>query len=377
MGTLFDYLNWRGDLTFSQAPINEVDSLIFALLSYVDFEGIVPADFADGGIPLRAAANTFTARYPDPAKRDNIGLILPKETVPLLLAAKNTRRFQDILIKGFVNVINTKTEIQFSATTFIIPNVGAVIAYRGTDDTLIGWKEDFNMSFLPEVPAQRAASEYLNKIAPHLPEPIYVTGHSKGGNLAVWATVHAAPEIRARIRQVWCNDGPGFGKGMLEKPNYIEMRPRIKFFVPQSAVIGILLEHNENYTVVKSRTAGLLQHDAFTWNVSGASFIYVETVTAASKRLDRTLNEWVQKMTPEQREQFVDTMFKMLSTNKELTLTELFEQSKKKGFLKTLVMPDPEVRAASQKMLNLLLELGKQNIRTTITEHLPKSKKEQ
>ena len=377
MGTLFDYLNWRGDLSFSQSPLNEVDSLIFSLLSYVDFSGIVPSNFTDGGIPLRAAANTFASKYPDPAKRDNIGLILPKETVPLLLAAKNTRRFQDILLKGFVNVINTETEIQFSATTFIIPEIGAVVAYRGTDDTLIGWKEDFNMSFLPEVPAQRAAAEYLQMIAPHIPSPIYVTGHSKGGNLSVWASVHASPEIRARIRQVFCNDGPGFGPGMLENPDYIEMRPRIKFFVPQSAVIGILLEHNENYTVVKSRTAGLLQHDAFTWSISGTSFIYEETVTATSKRIDRTLNDWVRKMTPAQREQFVETMFQMLSTNKDLTLTELFEQSKKRGFLKTLVMPDPEVREASQKMLGLLLELGKQNIRTTIHEHLPKGKKEQ
>ena len=374
MGTLFDYLNWRGDLPFSQAPLNEVDSLIFSLLSYLDFDGIVPADFAEEGIPLRAAANTFSAKYPGPDKR-SIGLILPKQIVPLLLAAKNTRRFQNVLIKGFTNVINTDTEIQFSATTFIIPDVGAVVAYRGTDDTLIGWKEDFNMSFLPEVPAQRAATAYLNEIAPHLPSPIYVTGHSKGGNLAVWAAVHCQPDVRTRLKQVWCNDGPGFGKGMLNNPVYIEIRPIIKFFVPQSAVIGILLEHNENYTVVKSRTAGLLQHDAFSWNISGASFIYVETVTASSKRLDRTLNEWVQKMTPEQREQFVETMFQILSVNKELTLTEFFEQSKKKGFLKQLVMPDPEVKQATQKMLGLLLELGKQNIQTTLAERMTKTQK--
>ena len=376
MGTLFDYLNWRGDLSFSQAPINEVDSLIFSLLSYLDFDGIVPSDVADEGIPLRAVANTFAARYPDPSKRSNIGLILPRQIAPLLLAARNTRRFRNVLIKGYVNEIDPKNEMQFSATTFILPDVGAIVAYRGTDDTLIGWKEDFNMSFLPEVPAQRAAADYLDKIAPYLPNDIYITGHSKGGNLAVWAAVHAVPPVRARLKQVWCNDGPGFGKGMLENPDYIEIRPMIKFFVPQSAVIGILLEHNENYTVVKSRTAGLLQHDAISWNISGASFVYVETVTASSKRLDRTLNELVQKMTPAQREQFVELLFGMLSSNKELTLTELFEQSKKKGFVKQLVAPDPAVREASQKMMNLLLDMGKQKFLATLNERIPKIKKD-
>ena len=156
---------------------------------------------------------------------------------------------------------------------------------------------------------------------------------------------------------------------MLDHPTYIALRPIIKFFVPQSAVIGILLEHNENYTVVKSRTAGLLQHDAFSWNVAGTSFVYLETVTAYSKRINRRLNELLRRMSNEQREQFVEAIFQILSTNKELTLTELFEQSKKKGF-KQLIHPDPEVRDATQQVISMLLEIGKQNLMASVAEHL-------
>lgn len=373
MGTLFDYLNWRGDLTFAQSPINEVDSLIFSLLSYIDLEEVVPADYEGEGISLRAAANSFFAKHPDPNKI-SIGLILPREIVSVLRAVKNTKRFRTVRVKGYRNVVDPAREMQFCALTFLVPDTGAVIAYRGTDDTLIGWKEDFNMGFLPFVPSQKEATDYLNAIAPHLPENLYLTGHSKGGNLAVWAGVNCEPAVRARLRQVWCNDGPGFGKGMLYNPNYLEIRPIIRFFVPQNAIIGILMEHNENYQVIESRNAGLFQHDGISWNVSGASFVCLETVTDASKRIDRTLNEWLEKMTTEQREQFVEALFGAISATKSTTLTELAEQSMQNGLPK-LSLPDPEVRRALHKLFTLLIEMGKQNIRSTINERTAKLKK--
>lgn len=369
MGTLFDYLNWRGDLKFSEAPLNEVDSLIFSLISYMDLKGIVPTEHRDFSVSINAAANSFFANNPNP-KKVSIGLIVPKEIITLFRAVKDTVRFRDVEIKAYVNVIDQQKEMQFSATTYLLDTGETVVAYRGTDDTLIGWKENFNMSFLPVVPAQTAAVEYLNQAAKHVVGGVYVTGHSKGGNLAVYAAVHCEKDVRSRLLSVWCNDGPGFGKNMLNDPDYIEMRPIIKSLVPQNSVVGMLLKHDENYTVIKSRQAGLLQHDGLTWNVFGSSFVHLQDVAEGSKRLDRTLNTWIQKMTPEQREQFTDSIYQILSADNATTLTELMTSIKKNQFLPKYSSLDPHVRQTVQQTLSVLFDLSKKNLLTDILKKI-------
>ena len=370
MGTLYDSLNWRGDLTFSQAPMNEVDSLIFSMLTYLDMKGIVPDEQSGATVPIKAAANAFFSQNPDP-KKISLGLIVPKEIIKLFRAVKSTRRYANVGMRAFVNVIDTQKEMQFSAVTFLPDDGTLLVAYRGTDDTLIGWKENFNMSFLPVVPAQLAAAEYLNDAVAHFAGDIRLTGHSKGGNLAVYAATHCKREIRPRILKVWSNDGPGFGEGTLNDPDYIEMRPVIKSLVPQSSVVGMLLEHDENYTVVKSRQAGLFQHDGFSWNVMGASFVHLHTVTGECRRIDRTLNEWIKKMTPEQREQFTDALYQLLSANNAATLSDLVAISRIKPTKKSETL-DPHVRKTVQKTLAVLWELNTKNI---LQDILPKTKR--
>ncbi|MBQ7347936.1 MAG: DUF2974 domain-containing protein [Clostridia bacterium] len=360
MGTLYDYLKWRGDLTFTEAPLNEVDSLIFSLLSYLDLKGIVPETHQDSSVPIKAAANSFFAKNPDP-KKISMGVIVPKQIVTLFRTVKNTRRFRNVEMRAYTNVIDTQKEMQFSAMTFFPGDGTMLIAYRGTDDTLVGWKEDFNMSFLPAVPAQIAAAEYLNHAADYFDGDIRLTGHSKGGNLAVYAAVNCKKEVKPRLTQVWSNDGPGFGEGTLNNPDYIEMRPIIKSIVPQSSVVGMLLEHDENYTVVKSRQAGLFQHDGFTWNIMGGSFVHLADVTGECKRMDRTLNTWIKKMSPEQREQFAEAIYQLLSANDALTLTDLLSLSKSKRTKKGTPL-DPEVHKTIQKTLAALVELNTKNI---------------
>ena len=365
MGTLYDYLNWRGDLTFSEVPPNEVDSMIFSLLSYVDMKGIVPDTYSGPSVPIRAAANAFFARNPDPRKI-SMGIIVPKEIITLLRAVKDTRRFRNVEMQAYVNVVDPQKEMQFSAITYLLSNGNAVVAYRGTDDSLVGWKEDFNMSFLPVVPAQIAATEYLNTAAEHLTGDIYVVGHSKGGNLAVYAAVRCKDTIKKRLLQVWSNDGPGFGEGMINDPAYIQMRPVIKTLVPQGSIIGMLLEHDENYTVVKSRQTGLFQHDGMSWNIMGGSFVHLEQVTGESKRIDRTLNQWIRKMTPEQREQFSDALFQILAADNSVTLTDLVGSIKNTKWLQKVSSLDPQVRQTVQKTVSLLFDLSKKNILTEL-----------
>lgn len=372
MGTLFDYLDWRGDMTFSESPLNEVDSLIFSMLCYVDLKGIVPEQYGELGIPLRAAANAFFARNPDP-KKISLGVIVPKNIIKLLHAAKDTRRFRAVELKSHVNIIDVEKQMQFSATTFLIDQNTAVVSYRGTDDTIIGWKENLNMSFLQVVPAQQKAAEYLNEIADVFDGRFYVTGHSKGGNLAVYAAVHCKSEVKDRLLRVWSNDGPGFGSGMLQNPDYIRLRPIIRSLVPQTSVVGMLLEHDENYTVVKSRQVGLFQHDGLSWNVMGKSFVHLKAVTGGCKYMDRTLNEWVRQMTPEQREQFADALYSVLSADNAQTLTDLVSFSKAKLLQKNPDL-DPHVRKTIQMVMSTLFEVNKKNI---LSDLFPKKKGEE
>ena len=322
MGTLFDYITWRGDLSFDEAPLNEVDSLIFSLLSYVEYKDIVAEHPAADSISLQAAALSFTARNPDP-KRVSMGLIVPKDIIKLLLAAKECRRFRRIGMKAYVNHIDLEVQTQFSAVTFCLENGDTVVAFRGTDDSLIGWKENFNMSFMDVVPAQALAKAYLISAAANCSGGIYVTGHSKGGNLAVYAAMNAPKEVKRRLLGVWNHDGPGFRLSVLREERYLEIKPLVKTLIPQSSLVGILLEHEESYTVVKSRQKGAWQHDALTWEVLGNAFVHVKDIDEDSKKTDRALKKWIESLSLEQRAQFCDALYQTLSSDNALTLTDL------------------------------------------------------
>ena len=357
MGTVYDYLTWRGDLTFRAAPFCEVDSLILSMFSYLDMQDIIPAPGEEGDITVWAASKSFMERYPDP-KKTKMGVLIPKDIAKMLRAMRSTKRFGTLKMSDFVNLIDPETELQFSALTFLLRDGTAVVTYRGTDDTLVGWKEDINMCFLPVVPAQQKAVEYLTSIAEKYKGKLIVTGHSKGGNLAVYAAVHADAAIRERIVSVYSNDGPGFGKNILDDPDYVEMRPRIINLVPQSSVVGMLLEHDENFTVVKSRQkSGLLQHNGLSWEVLGNSFVHLKDVTPDSRKLDRTVNQWIRDMTPEQREEFAEAVYQLFSVDGAQTLTDLVA-ARKKWFLHTKTL-DPKVHETIQKMFSELIGINK------------------
>ena len=227
MYDMFDYLEWRGDLSFKKIGPNPVDMLIFSTLSYINFDGIV-SDDPNKIMPLREAGGLFLA-LPDKEKKVRV-----KKDIELLEAAINTERFANVGVSFYRNVFTPEEEKQFAAMTYYPGDGTAVLTFRGTDRTLIGWKEDFNMTFQDTIPAQREALKYLEEYAVNRLESIRMSGHSKGGNIAVFAAAKADKEIQKRIIEIHNQDGPGFPESMMNDFGYLSIVPKIYSYVPES-----------------------------------------------------------------------------------------------------------------------------------------------
>lgn len=307
MADMFDYLIWRGDLRFSQCPVNPVDGLILSTLAYIHFDGLISDDPLHP-VFLHQAADLFFAR-PNHAEsaRD-------QRDLELLLSAAESQRFRNVGLCFYRDEFLPEEESQFAAMTFLLEDGTAFVAFRGTDGSLAGWKEDFNMTFLDTIPAQRKALTYLQELGEVFPGTLLLGGHSKGGNLAVFAGAKAPSSIQERIRQIYNLDGPGFGDYLMGDPGYLAMVPKIRTYIPQSSIIGMLLEHEEPYTIIRSRQVGLLQHDPYSWQVQGPELLEAEEATPDSKFLDRTIKLWLSGMTNQERSEFVDTVYELVRT---------------------------------------------------------------
>lgn len=351
MGDIFDYLTWRGDILFSQLPPNSVDALIFSALSYIDYDDIVPGGI-DGSMMLREVSDQMFQLS------DLEGRYRVKKDLELLEAAGETERFGNASLSFYQNIFDVKEETQFAAVTFLLDDGSAFVTYRGTDKTLIGWKEDFNMTYQESIPAQRLALKYLQAFAEVNQGTLRVGGHSKGGNLAVYAAAQSGIEIQNRIVEVYNQDGPGFRKQMMEDTGYLNIVPKIHTYVPQSSVFGMLLEHKEPYTIIKSKYIGIVQHDPYNWEVLGKDFILVEELTPDSRFLDHTMEDWLADMTNEERNELVDTLFNLLMVGDTNQLRDLVRPQNIRSYLKTLHM-DEERRKIISSELSKLVEAAK------------------
>ena len=323
MADLFEYLKWRGDLSFEQVPLGEVDNLIFSLLSYVKYQDVIFGFEEAERITLREAVERYD-RIHYPPNDDSLGALIPgRNILRLLRTAGATCRFGNVEVVGYADSLCDKEEKQFAAITFLLPNGTAYVAFRGTDDTIVGWKEDFNMSHHSPIPSQLEATAYLNRAGRVHRGPIIVGGHSKGGNLAVYAGVHCLFEVKERITAIYNNDGPGFDRDAMYEDGYREICHKIKTYVPAYSVVGMLFERLEAYTVVESRESKLMQHDGFSWEVEGGSFARAEDILPDSKRIDRTMKEWVSSMSKDDREAYVNAIYELLTSTEMKTLSEI------------------------------------------------------
>ncbi|MBR5470943.1 MAG: DUF2974 domain-containing protein [Oscillibacter sp.] len=365
MANILDYVDWRGDLTLAQSSFNEVDNLILAELSFLNWKGIVPAPGEGESVSLRQAEEAFFARVPAGETVD-MGVLVPQAIPDLLRKAAASDRFGEMRLAGFVDLLDVQRGEQFAALTVETGDGAVYLAFRGTDDTLAGWKEDFEMAFLPEIPAQKKALEYLNVMARQYPrKKLRLGGHSKGGNLAVYAAVFAPERLQKRIETVWSNDGPGFHENILSLPQHAQIAERIRSIVPKSSVVGMLLEHEEDYAVVDSSQLGFLQHDGFSWQVRGSGFVHLHQVTEQARLSDQELRAWVQTLTVEDREKFVSALFDVLSASGAVTLTDLKADRVKAVTAMVKAAKDLD-KGTREGLLNFISILFKGNLRMVL-----------
>ena len=308
MSNMMDYLAWRGDIALDYSPLNDVDSLIIASLSYLTYP-------EENGL-IRDLALTVP-----PVDENQFAYV--HEIRAMLSAAAMTERFAGIRMHNPVAVTDQSRDMQFAAVTFDLPDGAHYVAFRGTDSTIVGWREDFNMAFESPVPAQAAAVQYLAETAARTEGPLIIGGHSKGGNLAVYAAAHADPTAQSRIRRIYSFDGPGLDDATMASEGYARIARKIRSFIPQRSVVGLLLAYHPDYTVIKSDGVGLLQHDSFTWQVLGTDFIAVTELDVSSQVVDQTVHAWLSKVSPEKRRVFVNTIFDVLEATGANTVKEV------------------------------------------------------
>lgn len=318
MGTIIDYLKEYGDYTFTEKPLNEVDSLVLSQFSYLKFDGIVPDIAEDGPSVTMDYLNSHQDKdklFSDERYRE--------DNTALFEGMLSSVRFSTLKMNCYKNIIEPEKETQFSAITFLLDDKTVYLAYRGTDETIVGWKEDFNLAFSEPVPGQIYSVEYMNAVAARFSGEFYVGGHSKGGNFAVYAAMNCKPDIQDRIVKIYSHDGPGFRPEVREKGHFEKIKDRVVKIIPHSSLVGMLLEsHADGYLVVESRTFGLLQHDPYTWLVKDGKFVRARDIYRGRKFMDDALNEWILSMDEEHIHSFVDTLYEVVSASKAATLID-------------------------------------------------------
>jgi len=363
MANLMDYLEWRGDLSLDCSPFNEVDALILAELSFVNFAGLVPSAGVRSGVRLRDASAGYFAR--NAGKVIEMGVLVPDRIPAMLCAMAGSVRFGDMMLSSFEERLDTDNEQQFAAVAVDLGDGTLYLSFRGTDDTLVGWKEDLNMGFLPEIPSQQQAVDYVNRVARQYPEKkLRLGGHSKGGNLAVYGAVMCDEAVQRRIVSVHNNDGPGFSYDISAREAHRRVAERIRTVVPQSSIVGMLMEHEKNYQVVYSVSEGIMQHDGFSWEVKGCTFVHLDDFSREGKLLDETIDSWSRELDAAQREALADALYEVLTATGAETLSDINDEKLRSAvtMLKTYKSLDPAARKALSESAKLLFKVGTKNM---------------
>lgn len=321
MYTILDYLIFRGDLSFKESAFNEVDNLLITQLSYIDFREIVPTD-ADYITLEEASKKFFENNSYDELKKSKSLIRLCPFTMEKMA---QTKRFKDIRLSNYEEYTDVEKQTQFSAMHVELLDGTTYVVFRGTDDSIVGWREDFNMLYQCPIEGQRRAVEYLDRTVGFGFKKLRIGGHSKGGNLAVYASVMCKPAIKKRILHVFNNDGPGFLKEFTKKEDYKTMLPKIISLAPKGSIFGLLLDHGEEFRIVESQELGLMQHDVLNWGVLATSLDYVESFNEEGPLFHDAVEKWIDMHDTDKKKQAVDALFGLVETANVKNVSELLD----------------------------------------------------
>lgn len=316
MGNVIDYISWRGDLEFSQDEFNEVDNLIMSSIAYVSFEKLIKRDVT------RDMTISEYGEYIDDEEPAYDKCIAEGVGLKILKAAAGSKRFGNVVISKYCSLYNKDKDLQFAAAEFILNENESYIAFRGTDNTIAGWKEDCLMAVL-ETEAEKEAVSYLNYVASGNGRKLYIGGHSKGAHLAVYAASRCYDLVWERIVYAFSNDGPGFTTQFVESEYAKKVEPKIYRIIPEESVVGMLLQPLGEPNVIKSSSRSIKQHDLLNWNVMGHRFVRAGKLKSNAVKADRNIKRLTEGLEEEEKISLINDLFAVLEAAEVDTLSEL------------------------------------------------------
>ena len=354
MANIFDYLKEMGAVSIYDQEFGELDVLALTELTYLSFDGL-------GLEEVQPQPERRLVEIVDQLPRIP-SMLTTRERLELADRLAQTTRFKNIKLLGYRNDVDRDLEKQFAVLTYRLSLNTYLVVFRGTDASVIGWKEDFHMTYMDHIPAQKSALAYLEEMMTRYPKARFlVAGHSKGGNLAIYAASFLPSSLQARLAGIYSYDAPGLNQALVTLEGYQACADKIHRYIPQGSIVGMMLEVPEPAQIVYSKAlGGIAQHNTFTWQIEAQHFVYLDQTTADSQQMDKTFKNWVQEVPDEELKDFFDTFFGLIldaGIESIDDLTKFENRSKVGGVIQNARMLDP-------KKQEMMLRLGRQLIDT-------------
>ena len=376
MKNIIDYVEWRGDLCFSQDAFNDVDALVLAMLSYLPLNGIAPDVDSNKKISLKETEQRYFSEHPSHAENpEEIGMTVSPSMdaalMQLLRLTSQSARFSGMKVSRYAEKTDLSAEEQFSAITFELPGgkLKKVIAFRGTGNTLIGWKEDFAMAYREEIPAQDSACQYLKQRLGMLSGKAVVCGHSKGGNLAVYAASCLNKGKLSKVSRVVNFDGPGFNFSIIARGHFEKCKSKVINYLPEESVVGMLLESVGERSVISSSARYVYQHNPLSWQIMRTGFVE-GSLSDMTQLIEEKLESWLEDISLEKREAFIDALFDILSGSENQTISPKESLRDINGVIKNIKNLDDDTKKILSEVFASMTEKAKDALSETIKEKL-------
>ena len=358
MGNLITYVQQYGAQTFEDKSLTDIDVLVLTEIAYLPFDEIVPKSFdVTEAISLEQLGKEFETIKEK--EHENNPFMITSERIELLEVVSKSQRYKEIKVFGFMNDIDDERTKQFAAVCYQWEEENRWIIFRGTDETLIGWKEDFMMTYSDLIPAQTDAIEYLKKQAETFSGILNVSGHSKGGNLSLYASAMQDEAVQNRIEQIYCWDSPGVHRSILGTEGYQRVVSKAKRYIPQDSIVGLMLESQVPYHIIESQGSGISQHSALMWNIEEDHFVELTELTRNSQLTDQTFKQWTEVVSDEDLKLFFDTFFELFFEMGVETVNDVYYNFRMymQQFFEKAYQMGPEKREVLLRVCHLLLQI--------------------